>query len=69
MDRWKNKGLCSCRFAILMVSLDTKLKVLIFFQKFLGKDAGWVCDKLHISRATFYRHKKKLYGKMVITKR
>ena len=50
-----------------MVSLDTKLKVLIFFQKFLGKDVGWVCRKLHISRATFYRHKKKLDGKMVIT--
>ena len=52
-----------------MVSLDTKLRVLIFFQKFLGKDVGWVCKKLHISRATFYRHKKKLNGKMVITKR
>ena len=52
-----------------MISLDIKLKVLIFFQKFLGKDVGWVCDKLHISRATFYRHKKKQYDKMVITKR
>ena len=52
-----------------MISLDIKLKVLIFFQKFLGRDVGWVCDKLHISRATFYRHKKKQYDKMVITKR
>ena len=29
----------------------------------------WVCRKLNISRATFYRHKKKLHGEMVITKR
>jgi ACT domain-containing protein len=52
-----------------MISLPNKLKVAIFFQKILGKDVKWVCRKLGISRATFYRHKKKLYGEMVITKR
>ena len=52
-----------------MVSLDTKLRVLIFLQKMLRKDVNWVCQKADISRATFYRHKKKLDGKMVITKR
>lgn len=52
-----------------MIGLDRKLKVLIFFQKLLGKNVMWVCRILGISRATFYRHKKKLDGKMVITKR
>jgi DNA-binding CsgD family transcriptional regulator len=52
-----------------MISLDSKLKVMIFFQRILGKDVNWICRKLGISRATFYRHKKKLYGKMVITKK
>ena len=52
-----------------MISLDRKLQVLIFFQKLLNKDVRWVCRKLNISRATFYRHKKKLDGEMVITKR
>ena len=52
-----------------MISLDTKLKVMIPIQKFLRKDVNWICRKLNISRATFYRHKKKLDGKMVVTKR
>tara|TARA_Y100001973_G_C5187390_1_gene328760 strand:- start:1270 stop:1428 length:159 start_codon:yes stop_codon:yes gene_type:complete len=52
-----------------MISLDRKLKVMLFFKKLLGKDVRWVCNKLKISRATFYRHKKKLDGEMVITKR
>ena len=52
-----------------MFSLDRKLRVLIFIQKLFGKDVKWVCSKLKISRATFYRHKKKLNGEMVITKR
>jgi|TARA_Y100001938_G_C8056070_1_gene414449 ACT domain-containing protein len=52
-----------------MLSLNTKLKVLIFLKKMLRKDVNWVCQKANISRATFYRHKKKLYGEMVITKR
>ena len=52
-----------------MVSLGNRLKVMIFFQKLLGKNVMWVCRKLNISRATFYRHKKKLDGEMVITKR
>ena len=52
-----------------MVSLDTKLRVLIFLQKLLRKDVNWTCSKVGISRATFYRHKKKLSGEMVITKR
>ena len=52
-----------------MFSLDYKLKVLIFIQKMLRKDVNWTCRKAGISRATFYRHKKKLDGKMVITKR
>ena len=52
-----------------MISLDSKLKVLIFLQKMLKKDVNWVCRKASISRATFYRHKKKLDGEMVITKR
>ena len=52
-----------------MFSLDNKLKVLIFLKKLLKKDVNWVCRKANISRATFYRHKKKLNGEMVITKR
>ncbi len=52
-----------------MFSLDRKLKVLIFLQKILRKDVNWICKKVGISRATFYRHKKKLDGEMVITKR
>ena len=52
-----------------MISLDHKLRMMIFIQKILRKDVMWVCRKLGISRATFYRHKKKLDGKMVITKR
>ena len=52
-----------------MTSLSLKLKALIFVQKFLGKDVKWVCRRLEISRATFYRHKKKLDGQMVVTKR
>ena len=49
--------------------LNSRLKVMIFFKKLLGRDVMWVCRKLGISRATFYRRKKKLDGKMVITKR
>ena len=52
-----------------MFDLDIKLKVLIFLQKLLKRDVNWVCRKASISRATFYRHKKKLDGEMVITKR
>tara|TARA_Y100000310_G_scaffold248258_1_gene254061 strand:- start:1064 stop:1222 length:159 start_codon:yes stop_codon:yes gene_type:complete len=52
-----------------MFSLDNKLKVLIFLKKLLKKDVNWVCRKANISRATFYRHKKKLNGEMVITER
>ena len=52
-----------------MISLDTKIRVMMFFKKILRKDVRWVCRKLKISRATFYRHKKKLNAKMVITKR
>ena len=52
-----------------MISLDHKLKVLIFIKKLLRKDVNWTCRKAGISRATFYRHKKKLDGQMVITKR
>ena len=52
-----------------MITLDTKLKVLIFIQKMLRKDVNWTCRMAGISRATFYRHKKKLDGEMVITKR
>ena len=51
-----------------MISLDHKLRMMIFIQKILRKDVMWVCRKLGISRATFYRHKKKL-DEMVITKR
>ena len=69
MGRRKDQGLRGCGSSVLVISLDHKLKVLIFFQKFLGKNAQWVCDKANISRATFYRHKKKLNGEMVITKR
>ena len=66
MGRWQGKR---SRTAILMIGLDRKLKVLIFLKKLLGRDVNWVCRKLGISRATFYRHKKKLDGEMVITKR
>ena len=52
-----------------MISLGRKMRVLIFLQKLLRKDVNWTCRKLGISRATFYRHKKKLDGEMVITKR
>ena len=65
MERWRKER----RSSILMVSLGNRLKVMIFFQKLLGKNVMWVCRKLNISRATFYRHKKKLHGEMVITKR
>ena len=65
MERWRKER----RSSILMVSLGNRLKVMIFFQKLLGKNVMWVCRKLNISRATFYRHKKKLDGEMVITKR
>ena len=65
MERWREER----RSSILMVSLGNRLKVMIFFQKLLGKNVMWVCRKLNISRATFYRHKKKLHGEMVITKR
>ena len=69
MGRRKSQRLRVGGSSVLVISLDHKLKVLIFFQKFLGKNVRWVCDKANISRATFYRHKKKLDGKMVITKR
>ena len=52
-----------------MIGLDTKIRVMMFFKKILRKDVNWICSKLKISRATFYRHKKKLNAKMVITKR
>ena len=52
-----------------MFSLDRKIKVMIFLKGILNKDVNWICRKLNISRATFYRHKKKLEAKMVITKR
>ena len=52
-----------------MLGLDRKIKVLIFLKKLLKKDVNWKCRKANISRATFYRHKKKLDGAMVITKR
>ena len=65
MERWRKER----RSSILMVNLGNRLKVMIFFQKLLGKNVMWVCRKLNISRATFYRHKKKLHGEMVITKR
>ena len=67
MGRRVEKGFSGS--SILIVSLDSRLKVMIFFKKLLGKDVRWVCRKLDISRATFYRHKKKLDGEMVITKR
>ena len=69
MVRGQKERFCYARPTILMVSLDTKIKVMMFFKRILRKDVNWICRKLKISRATFYRHKKKLNAKMVITKR
>ena len=46
-----------------------KLKFWMFIQKMFNLKPEYVCRKLGISRATFYRHKKKLSGSMVTKKR
>ena len=52
-----------------MFRINRKLKFYIFLKNLLRKDVNWVCEKIGISRATFYRHKKRLNGKMVRTER
>ncbi len=41
----------------------------MFMYKLLNLSPEYVCNKLNISRATFYRYKKRLSGQMVTKKR
>ena len=43
-----------------MLKMSFKLKLLMFFHKYLNISAKTICKKANISRATFYRYKKKL---------
>ncbi len=53
-----------------MMKMSFKLKVLMFLHKYLNISAQTICKKANISRATFYRYKKKLdNGKMRVHKR
>ena len=49
-----------------MRKLSTKLKILLWLHRKLGLSQSFICGKCGISRATFYRYKKRLgNGKMV----
>ena len=52
-----------------MISKETKIKFWMFMYKMFNLSPKYVCEKLNISRATFYRQKKRLSGKMVAKKR
>ena len=53
-----------------MRKLSTKLKILLWLHRKLGLSQSFICGKCGISRATFYRYKKRLKdGKMIRTKR
>ena len=53
-----------------MKRMSFRLKLLMFLHKYLNISAKTICKKANISRATFYRYKKKLdSGRMRVHKR
>jgi|LUMU01.1.fsa_nt_gb ACT domain-containing protein len=53
----------------MMTKMGFKLKFLMFLHKYFKIKAETICEKANISRATFYRYKKKLKDNIVVQKR
>ena len=53
----------------MMKKMSLRLKFLMFLHKYFKIKAETICEKADISRATFYRYKKKLKDDIVVSKR
>tara|TARA_R100000008_G_scaffold80995_1_gene63837 strand:- start:253 stop:402 length:150 start_codon:yes stop_codon:yes gene_type:complete len=49
--------------------MTMKIKVLMFLHRYIKLRPEFICEKAGISRATFYRYKKRLNGTIVTKKR
>lgn len=52
-----------------MRKMSTKLKLFLWLHRNFGLSQEFICDNCGVSRATFYRYKKRLKSNFVKTKR